>query len=252
MSATQHELEKSFNINKISSMDISQKKFLKNINTVNDILARTNDEKKTNIISYKRIFDIVFSLSVLLLASPAFILIGLMIKIFSPGGKVFFFQNRLGLNGRIFKCYKFRTMIPDFENVLQKLLKEKPELRKEFEKDFKLKNDPRIIPVIGIFLRKTSLDELPQFLNVLIGNMSVVGPRPIVSAEKEKYGKAISKFLSKKPGITGLWQVSGRNNISYEKRVCLDIEYIDKNNFFMDLQIIFKTIVVMLVKDGAY
>ena len=207
---------------------------------------------KYNYNKSKRIFDIFFSVFALTVFSPLFLIISLVIKIISPDGPVFFNHKRIGLKGKEFNCYKFRTMLPNAEQLLNKMLEENAELKAEFQNDFKLKNDNRIIPIIGKLLRKSSLDELPQFINTLIGDMSIVGPRPIVNSEKRKYGKAISKFLSVKPGITGLWQVSGRNNVSYEKRVCLDIEYIDKNNFLMDLQIILKTIVVMLFRDGAY
>jgi len=200
----------------------------------------------------KRAFDIIFSLTVLMILSPVFGLIALLIKIISSDGPIFFAHKRVGLNGKEFDCYKFRTMSPDAEKILNKLFDEQPELKDEFQKDFKLKHDPRIIPVIGNLLRKTSLDELPQFFNVLKGDMSVVGPRPIINEEKVKYGYAINQFLSAKPGITGLWQVSGRNDVSYQTRISMDIKYIENRNFLMDLKIIFKTVLVMLIKDGAY
>jgi undecaprenyl-phosphate galactose phosphotransferase len=138
------------------------------------------------------------------------------------------------------------------DEMLESLLSQDCKLKEEYEKDFKLKNDPRIIPVIGEILRKTSLDELPQFYNVLKGEMSVVGPRPIVSQEKCMYGTKLKKFLSVKPGITGLWQVSGRNDLCYKTRVALDICYIRHGNFFKDLQIIFRTISVIFNNKGAY
>jgi len=176
----------------------------------------------------------------------------LLIKFKSPEGKVLFTQKRLGLNGKEFEVYKFRTMVPDAEAKLEELLERDEEARKEFEKDFKLKNDPRIIPVIGSFLRKSSLDELPQFFNSLKGEMAIVGPRPIVRLELKMYGEYSKKFLSVKPGITGLWQVSGRNNIDYEERVALDMEYIDNKSLFRDINIIFKTVKVMIFRAGAY
>ena len=199
----------------------------------------------------KRIFDVVFSAIALLLLSPIFIIIAILIKIFSPG-PVFFSHKRIGKNGKFFRVYKFRTMVPNAEQILQKWLKNNPEIRKEYEKDFKLKNDPRIIPVIGNFLRKSSLDELPQFFNSLIGDMSVVGPRPIVEKELEKYHRFAPKLLSVKPGITGLWQVSGRNDIDYDERIAMDMEYIDNHSFFGDLKIIFQTVMVMVFRKGAY
>lgn len=200
----------------------------------------------------KRLLDISLSLLILLILSPVFALIAIIIKIKSPDGSVFFKHNRLGLDGKEFKCYKFRSMVPNAEIILEEWIKENSKFKEEFEKDFKLKNDPRLIKSLGEFLRKTSLDELPQFFNVLKGEMSIVGPRPIVNNEKVKYGNIINIFLSAKPGITGLWQVSGRNDVSYQERIIMDMEYIKKHNFLMDIKIILKTLLVMLKKQGAY
>jgi len=200
----------------------------------------------------KRIFDIVFSIVALVLLSPIFLIIAILIKIKSPNGPVFFKHQRIGKDGKFFRVYKFRTMVPDAEAKLKKMLDENPKIKEEFEKDFKLKDDPRIIKGIGNFLRESSLDELPQFFNVLLGNMSVVGPRPIVENEAIKYGKYIKKLLSIKPGVTGLWQVSGRNDINYDERIALDMEYIDNQSLWLDIKIIFKTIIVMIFKKGAY
>lgn len=200
----------------------------------------------------KRLFDIVFSIIALLLLSPIFIIIAILIKIKSPSGPIFFGHQRIGKNGKFFRVYKFRTMVPDAEVRLKKMLDENPKIKAEFEKDFKLKDDPRIIPSIGNFMRKSSIDELPQFFNSLIGNMSVVGPRPIVEAEVAKYGKYAIKLYSVKPGISGLWQVSGRNDIEYDERVALDLEYIDKQSLWMDIKIVFQTAMVMIFKKGAY
>ena len=200
----------------------------------------------------KRIFDFSFALLVLLLLSPVFAFIAFMIKFNSPEGHVFFGHRRIGKDGKFFRVYKFRTMVPHAEEILKQWLDNNPDLKAEYEKDFKLKNDPRIIKGIGNFLRKTSLDELPQFFNALIGNMSIVGPRPIVENEVEKYGQFAIKLYSVKPGVTGLWQVSGRNDIGYDERVKLDMDYIDNQSFMLDLKIILKTIKVMLFRDGAY
>ena len=167
----------------------------------------------------KRIGDIVFSLIVLTLGSPIFILIGILVKLSSPGS-VFYIQKRVGRNYREFGCIKFRTMYKDADDLLPNLLEKYPLMRKEFEKDFKLRQDPRITK-LGRFLRRSSLDELPQFFNVLKGEMSVVGPRPIVSNEIIKYSLFMEEVISVRPGLTGLWQVSGRNNLSYKKRVKL-------------------------------
>jgi len=201
---------------------------------------------------FKRGFDIFFSLFAILLFSPIFLIIAVLIKINSPKGEIIFGHKRIGKDGKLFKVYKFRTMVPNAENILQELLKNNPEKKEEYEKDFKLKDDPRIIPIVGNFLRKSSLDELPQFFNSLIGDMSIVGPRPIIQAEIEKYGKYANKLFSVKPGVTGLWQVSGRNDISYNERVNLDMNYIDKRNLFEDIRIVFETVRVMLFRKGAY
>ena len=200
----------------------------------------------------KRIGDIVFSLIVLTLGSPIFILIGILVKLSSPGS-VFYIQKRVGRNYREFGCIKFRTMYKDADDLLPNLLEKYPLMRKEFEKDFKLRQDPRITK-LGRFLRRSSLDELPQFFNVLKGEMSVVGPRPIVSSEIIKYSLFMEEVISVRPGLTGLWQVSGRNNLSYKKRVELDLFYARNRNFILDLEIIILTLGVLLfpMDRGAF
>ena len=200
----------------------------------------------------KRFFEIIFSLFIIIFSFPIFILFAFLIKL-SSKGPIFYDQTRLGKNKKPFKCIKFRTMSEESDDILKNLLMKDKELREEFEKTQKLKNDPRITP-IGKFLRKTSLDELPQFLNVLKGEMSVVGPRPIIEEEKVRYGKNLNKVLSIKPGITGLWQVSGRNNLSYQRRVFLDLIYVNDRNFYMDFNILIRTIGVVLFPfdRGAY
>ena len=200
----------------------------------------------------KRIGDIIFSLIVLTLGSPIFILIGILVKLSSPGS-VFYIQKRVGRNYREFGCIKFRTMYKDADDLLPNLLEKYPLMRKEFEKDFKLRQDPRITK-LGRFLRRSSLDELPQFFNVLKGEMSVVGPRPIVSNEIIKYSLFMEEVISVRPGLTGLWQVSGRNNLSYKKRVELDLFYARNRNFLLDLEIIILTLGVLLfpMDRGAF
>ena len=207
---------------------------------------------KNNYEKIKRLFDLIFTFIILILCFPFFIIISLLIK-FSSRGPIFFLQERLGKNKKPFKCIKFRTMHPEAEDILENLINNNEILRKEFNEKHKLKNDPRIT-YIGKFLRKTSLDELPQFLNVLKNEMSIVGPRPIVRQEIDKYGKEILTVLSIKPGITGLWQVSGRNNLSYKRRVALDCIYVKNINFLIDLRIIIRTFgVILFPKDrGAY
>ncbi len=200
----------------------------------------------------KNFCDILFSLFVLVAFIPLFLIIALLIKL-SSRGPIFFLQERIGKNNVPFKCIKFRTMYPESKDILQNLLNKDEKIKKEFEETHKIKNDPRIT-TIGKFLRKTSLDELPQFFNVLRNEMSIVGPRPIVKAEKKKYGKNLIKVLSIKPGITGLWQVSGRNNLTYKKRVRLDINYVKNYNLLMDIRILIRTFGVILfpLDRGAY
>ena len=202
--------------------------------------------------SLKRIGDIIFSLLVLTLGSPIFFLIGILVKLSSPGS-VFYIQKRVGRNYKEFGCIKFRTMYKDADDLLPNLLEKYPLMRKEFEKDFKLRQDPRITK-LGRFLRRSSLDELPQFFNVLKGEMSVVGPRPIVSNEINKYSLFMEEVISVRPGLTGLWQVSGRNNLSYKKRVELDLVYARNRNFILDLEIIILTFGVLLfpMDRGAF
>jgi exopolysaccharide production protein ExoY len=199
----------------------------------------------------KRLFDIFFSLCVLSVGAPLFMGIALLIRFFSPG-PVIYAHERIGRGGRVFKCFKFRSMYPDADLRLAELFSQHPELKEEWNRTHKLKKDPRITP-IGRLLRKSSLDEMPQFLNVLVGDLSVVGPRPLVKAEVLHKLKAKAPYiLSVRPGITGIWQVSGRNNISYEERIALDELYIQKQSFFFDLWLILKTIPAVLFRKGAY
>jgi len=199
----------------------------------------------------KRIFDILFSLSILFLFTPLYFFIALAIRLTSKGPIVYAHQ-RIGRGGKKFGCYKFRTMFPDADIKLKNILDANPELKEEWESTYKLKNDPRVTP-IGAFLRKTSLDEFPQFWNVLKGDLSVVGPRPVIQDEILKYyGDKAAKVLSIRPGLTGLWQVSGRSNTSYKSRVLLDEEYINNQSFVLDLKLVLKTIPAMLSSKGAY
>ena len=202
--------------------------------------------------SFKNLLDFLFSIFFLIASLPFFLLISLLIKL-SSRGSIFFLQERIGKNNIPFKCIKFRTMHPEAKDILENLLMKDEKLKIEFEQTHKIKNDPRITS-IGKLLRKTSLDELPQFINVLKNEMSIVGPRPIVNKEKNKYGKNLKKVLSVKPGITGLWQVSGRNNLTYKKRVKLDLNYVENYNFLMDIRILIRTIGVILfpLDRGAY
>ncbi len=203
-------------------------------------------------IPIKRAFDILFSLFILLFGFPLFLLIALLIFVTSPG-KVIYSHERIGRGGKPFRCYKFRSMYLDANQRLKELLATHSHLREEWEKNYKLKKDPRVTP-FGSFLRKTSLDELPQFWNVLKGDLSIVGPRPVVKEEIEKYfGVRASKILSIRPGLTGHWQVHGRSDVAcYETRIQLDEYYVDHHSFLLDLRLIAKTIPAMIFSKGAY
>jgi len=204
-----------------------------------------------NIKIFKRLFDIIFSILSLILFLPFILLIILLIKI-TDRGYVFYTQERIGENGKKFKLIKFRTMYINADQKLKEILKNDSKAKEEWEKTFKLKNDLRITPV-GEFLRKTSLDELPQFINVLKGEMSVVGPRPVVEEELIKYYKdKANLYKSVKPGITGYWQVEGRSDTDYDERIKMDEYYINNQSFLLDLKIILKTIQVMFSGKGAY
>lgn len=196
----------------------------------------------------------ILDLSLILLAAPyillAFLLIMILI-ILDSEGPVFYSQARIGRHGRKFNVYKFRTMVQHADQILKTYLDNSPELKAEWLATHKLKKDPRVTRV-GAILRKLSLDELPQLWNIMIGDMSLVGPRPIVDDEVGKYGKCFQLYTQVRPGLTGLWQVSGRNDTTYERRVELDEYYILNRSLSLDLQIIFKTISVVLYRKGAY
>lgn len=212
-------------------------------------LAMTEEEIRH--LPLKRTFDLLFSLFALLITFPLFMTIAILIRLQSAG-PIIYAHERIGRGGKMFKCFKFRSMYADADLRLRELLKNDAALAEEWEKHHKLKNDPRITP-IGAFLRKSSLDELPQFLNVLKGDLSVVGPRPVVQAEIQKYFKEKApKILSVRPGITGLWQVSGRSNTSYEHRIALDEHYVENHNFLFDILLVLKTIPALLSRRGAY
>ena len=197
----------------------------------------------------KRIFDTTMATILLLVLSPLMLAIAAALKM--EGGRIIFSHLRVGKKGKNFNCYKFRSMIPNADQELHNLLSNNPDLQAEWNRDHKLKNDPRISK-LGAFLRQSSLDELPQLFNVLKSEMSLVGPRPIVSEELEKYGLEKSYYLMVRPGMTGLWQVSGRNNVDYDARVYLDAWYVKNWSLWYDLAILFKTFKVVLAQRGAY
>lgn len=197
----------------------------------------------------KPALDFGLALIALLFFLPVFILVAISIKL-SDEGPIFFRHQRLGKDGKAFPCYKFRTMVPDAKERLERLLETDLASRKEWTECQKLKKDPRITAT-GEFLRKTSLDELPQLVNVLRGEMALVGPRPIIAAEICHYGEKFADYASVRPGISGLWQVSGRSDIGYSERVQLDVRYVRERSFRIDIKIMFKTIWVVLLRRGA-
>lgn len=213
------------------------------------LLTMRNNLARPGLQLIKRCFDISAAVTVILLGSP--VLLWIAIKVAASGRPIFYGHKRVGQNGKHFLCYKFRTMAVNADVLLKELLERDPQARAEWDRDFKLKNDPRITS-IGHFLRKTSLDELPQLWNVLKGEMSLVGPRPVVDAELERYGNQVDYYLEAKPGVTGLWQVSGRNDVSYDTRVYLDAWYVKNWSLFNDIVILLKTVKVIFKKDGAY
>jgi len=191
----------------------------------------------------------VVSIVLLTLLFPFFVY--LYFKITQDGGPLFYGHTRVGRNGVPFQCMKFRTMVVNSAEVLAELLARDPAARAEWEKDFKLKNDPRVNR-FGSFLRRSSIDELPQLWNVLRGEMSLVGPRPVVQAELERYQDDVAYYLMSRPGMTGLWQVSGRNDVDYGTRVYFDAWYVKNWSLWTDLVILFKTVGVVLKRAGAY
>ena len=198
----------------------------------------------------KRFMDLAIVIFGGILVLPFLLLIALLIKLDSPG-KVLYKQKRVGINGKHFYTYKFRTMVADADEKLKKLLETDPEFKKEWQENYKLQKDPRITK-IGKFLRRTSIDEFPQLINILKGEMSLVGPRPIIDDEIEKYGEDYTRVFSVKPGLTGLWQVSGRSDSNYLDRVGYDIYYQQSWSVWLDLWIIFKTFGVVIIGKGAY
>jgi Undecaprenyl-phosphate galactose phosphotransferase WbaP len=198
----------------------------------------------------KRFMDLAASIAAAIVLLPLLFYLAVAVKM-SSRGPIVYSHKRLGRNGRHFKAWKFRTMLENADQLLEHYLEEHPELREEWERDHKLKYDPRITK-IGRFLRKTSLDELPQLWNVIRGDMSLVGPRPIVDAEIAKYGAYYGLYTMVKPGITGLWQVSGRNNTTYDERVQFDAYYVRNWSPWLDLYLLLRTIRIVLFAHGAY
>ena len=198
----------------------------------------------------KRAFDLLFTICGGLCILPFLLVIAVMVAVDNKGN-VIFAHRRIGRDGKEFKCYKFQTMIPNAQEALEKYLAENPEARKEWEESFKLTDDPRVTK-LGSILRKTSLDEMPQLWNVIKGDMSLVGPRPIVAKEIERYGEYFREYAMVPPGITGMWQASGRSDTTYEERVEMDTWYVRNWSVWIDLMYLFKTVKIVFTGKGAY
>ena len=194
----------------------------------------------------KRFLDIMLALVGMIVLSPVFLIIALAIKLESKG-PVFFKHTRIGKDGKIIKIYKFRSMVDNAENLIKSFT---PEQMKEYKENYKLSNDPRVTKV-GKFIRKTSLDELPQLINILKGDLSIIGPRPVVAEELKRYGSNIEKFLSVTPGLTGFWAANGRSCTSYEQRMQMELFYIDNLSLKLDVKVFFKTIEAVIKREGA-
>lgn len=198
----------------------------------------------------KRGFDVLGAAAALLLLSPLLLMLAALVKM-SDGGGIVYGHRRIGRGGECFRCFKFRTMVENGDEVLAEHLARNPHLRAEWDATRKLQDDPRVTRV-GSVLRKLSLDELPQLINILRGEMSIVGPRPVVEEELKLYGAAADIYLSTRPGLTGLWQVSGRNDVSYNARVAFDRHYVENWSFTFDLKIIARTVPAVLSSRGSY
>lgn len=217
------------------------------VSTGLELKYKSNEKKKwISYINIKRGIDLFLALVALILLLPVIGIILLVIKLDSEG-TVFFKHTRIGKDGKIIKIYKFRTMVTNAEELIKKFT---PEQLEEYKKNFKLENDPRLTKV-GKILRKTSLDELPQLLNIIKGNLALIGPRPVVKDELEKYGDNASKFLSVTPGLTGNWAANGRSCTSYEDRMEMELWYVDNISLKTDIKIFFKTIIAVIKKEGA-
>ena len=210
---------------------------------------RNNLARRRNRLA-KRIFDLILTIIGGILISPILLILAVVVGVDNKG-RIIFAHRRVGRKGKPFPCYKFQTMVPNAQERLEEYLAKNPEARKEWEESFKLTNDPRVTK-LGAFLRKTSLDELPQLWNVLMGDMSLVGPRPIVAKEVKFYGENIEEYYMVPPGITGMWQVNGRSDTTYEERVGMDTWYVRNWSVWIDLVYLFKTVKTVFTGKGAY
>lgn len=245
----------------MSGESVLESSELRNYNRLEDIKENTSElsltikKRELPILKIlnkaaKRTIDIMGAIVGMMFLVPLTLIIAFINMINKEQGPIFYSQTRIGENGKKFKIYKYRTMVVNADEILKKILKENPEMRIEWKKNRKFQNDPRITK-IGNFLRKTSLDEFPQFINVLRGNMSLVGPRAVVPDEIEKFGEYAEYVYSVKPGITGYWAANGRSNTSYEERVMMECQYVNKFSIWMDAKILFKTVISVIKKEGA-
>lgn len=229
------------------NIDILSKNVIEDI-ALNQSIKKYKEKvlKGKKYLRIKRIMDIVFSIIGFVVLLPVFIIIGLVIKIDSKG-PIFYKHTRVGKNGKMIKILKFRTMVKNADELMNKFT---PEQMKEYKENYKVTNDPRITKV-GKFLRRTSLDELPQLLNIIQGDLSIIGPRPVIGEELKMYGEKAAEFLSITPGLTGYWASNGRSNITYEERMRMELFYVNSVSFSLDFKILLKTIVSVLKCDGA-
>lgn len=219
------------------------------VKNISNVSTRTYEKvlnKNNTYLAVKRGIDVFLSSIALIILLPVFAIIALAIKLESKG-PIFFKHTRIGKEGKIIKIYKFRSMVQNAEELIKKFT---PEQMKEYKENYKLADDPRITKV-GKFLRKTSLDELPQLINIIKGDLSIIGPRPVVQEELEKYGTNTQKFLSVTPGLTGYWAANGRSDTTYEERMQMELYYIDNLSFKMDVKVFFKTIEAVIKREGA-
>ncbi len=229
-------------------MEINQTRYNDKLLITTEIIKKT--EEITIYRYIKRFIDIIGSIVGIIILIPMIVVLWIANFISKDNGPIFYTQNRIGKDGKYFKLYKFRSMVVGADEKLAKYLAENEEARREYRKYKKLKDDPRVTK-IGKFIRKTSIDEFPQFINVLKGEMSLIGPRPYLPREKEDMKEAYYYIITCKPGLTGLWQVSGRSDVDFENRLKLDLEYIEKESFTYDAKLLVKTLVNTVKKDGA-
>ena len=225
----------------------------KNKEAKDDDIACIKGKKKIYLLIYyfsKRVVDIIASIVGLIILVPLTIIVFIANRLHEEDGPVFYIQERIGKDGKLFKMYKFRSMCVDADEKLERFLEENEDIKKEFYIYRKIKNDPRITKM-GEFLRKTSLDEFPQFINVFFGDMSLVGPRPYLEREKDDMGSYYDIIVKDRPGVTGLWQISGRSDVTFEDRLKMDLEYYSTKSIKKDIEIVIKTFLKVLKKDGA-